>query len=177
MNKFHPNKFHNITRLVLFVCLLSLAGSPSQARQFRLMMPIASPEEPNAQLPTGARPVENVQPVPRAEVETLVKELIEKWNTPEMASTLSDQFYDKSRFMDVMNTGVPRDATARIQSIRGIQTLQQYIVPNPVRGRDEMVSIVSVTVQTQLEFNTSTGFTTLPGTNELILKINSAAPP
>ena len=164
---------------VIFLIILLILGvtSASQARQFRLMTPIASPQEPNAQLPDGVMPVENVQPVPRAVVETLVKELIEKWNTPEMASTLSEQFYDKSRFLDVVATGVPRDATLRIQAIRGIQTLQQYIAPNPEKGRNEVVSIVSATVLTQLEFNTGTGFTRFPGTNEFILKITTAAPP
>jgi len=161
--------------LIIFM-MLGFIGS-SQARQFRLMTPIATPEEPNAQLPDGVMSVENVQPVPREEVETLVKEVIEKWNTPEMESTLSEQFYDKSRLMDVVETGVPRDATLRIQAIRGIQTVQQYIVPNPDKGRNEVVSIVSATVQTQLEFNTGTGFTRFPGTNEFILKVNSAVPP
>ena len=165
-------------RLMFLIILLILGvTNASHARQFRLMTPIASPEEPNAQLPDGVMPVENVQPVPRAKVEALVKEVIEKWNTFEMASTLSEQFYDKSRLMDVVETGVPRDATLRIQAIRGIQTVQQYIAPNPENGRNEIVSIVSATVLTQLEFNTGIGFTRFPGTNEFILKITSAVPP
>jgi hypothetical protein len=178
MKKLCLDKQFNITKALLLIFLVIGLVSSSNARQFRLISPIASPEEANIQLPTNAKPVEDVQPLSRRDVEPLIKDVIAKWNTPEMSSTLSDQFYDKSRLMDVMDTGVPRDATVRIQGIRGIQTLQQYIVPNPDRGRDEMVSIVSATVQTQIEFNTRTGgFTTLPGANELILKITSAVPP
>ena len=94
-----------------------------------------------------------------------------------MAETLSEQFYDKSRLLDVVQTGVPRDATLKIQSIQGIQTYQQYIVPSSDGGRGEMVSIVSVTVRTQVEFNSPTGFTRLPGINEFILEVTQAAPP
>lgn len=178
MNKYHPNKFHNITRLVLCVCLLSLAGSPSQARQFRLLAPIASPAEPTANLPKGAVAVEQLQPLSRSDVEPMVRKLIEQWNTFGMADTLSDQFYDKSRLLDVMDTGVPRDAKLRIQSIQGIQTLQQYIKPDPAGGRGEQISIVSATVRTQLEFNSPTaGFVSLTGTNEFILEITTAAAP
>ncbi len=178
MNNFYPIKIINISRLVLLLCLLALVSSPSQARQFRLLTPIASPEESAAHLPAGAKPVENVQPLSRQEVEPMVRQLIEQWNTSEMSSTLSEKFYDKSRLMDVMDTGVPRDAKLRIQSIQGIQTLQQYSQSGTGGDRGEIVSIVSATVQTQLEFNSATaGFVSRTGTNEFLLEITTAAPP
>lgn len=178
MNKHYLRKSRDNTRLVLFVCLLSMAGSQSQARQFRILAPISTPSEQTANLPKGAILIEHPQPLSRGDVAPLLQQVIEKWNSSEMASTLSDQFYDKSRLLDVMNTGVPREAKLRIQSIQGIQTLQQYIVPNPADGRGEQVSIVSATVRTQLEFNSPmAGFVSLPGTNEFILQITTAAPP
>ena len=176
MNNRCSSKLADITKLVLFIFLLSLTGSPSQARQFRLLTPIASPETQGANLPKGAVAVEQRQPVMRGEVEPLIRDLVAKWNTGEMASTLSDRFYDASRLLDVMDTGVPRDAKLRIQSIQGIQTLQQYLMPAD-NDRQSLVSIVSATARTQLEFNSSTGLTRLPGTNEFILKITKAAPP
>lgn len=175
MNKFHQNKLHNITQLVLFVCLLILVGSPSQARQFRLLTPIASAETQGANLPEGAVPVQQAQPLSRSDVEPLIRDVIEKWNTGGMSATLSDQFYDKSRLLDVIDTGVPRDAKLRIQSIQGIQTLQQYQMPAE-NDRKNLISIVSATARTQLEFNTSAGFQRRIGTNEFILKITQPAP-
>jgi hypothetical protein len=178
MNKHYLRKSRDNTRLVLFVCLLSLTGSQSQARQFRILTPIATPSEQTSNLPKGAIPIERPQPLSRGDIEPLLQQVIEKWNSSEMASTLSDQFYDKSRLLDVMDTGVPREAKLRIQSIQGIQTLQQYLTPDPEGGRGERVSIVSATVRTQLEFNSPmAGLVSLPGTNEFILKITTAAPP
>ncbi len=177
MANLHTNKLNTISRLFFFLCLLALFGNPSQARQFRLLTPIASPTEPTANVPKGAIPVEDAQPLSREDVEPMVRKVIEQWNTSGMADTLSEQFYDKSRLLDVVDTGVPRDAKLRVQSIQGIQTLQQYIMPGAGTARGEMVSIVSATVQTQLEFNSSGGFTRLPGTNEFILEVTQAAPP
>lgn len=178
MNKFYPNRLKDISWLVLFFCLITLSGSPSQAREFRLLNPIASPLKATANLPADAVPVQTVAPVSREMVEPLVKKVIEQWNTAGMAETLSEQFHDKSRLLDVVDSGVPRDARLRIQAVRGIQTLQQYMQPDPSGGRGTVVSIVSATVQTQLEFNSpSSGFVRLPGTNEFILEITTAAPP
>ncbi len=168
---------HNSSRLILFIGLSAMSVGISQARQFRILTPIASPGQATTTLPEGAIQAEDVKPLSRKEVEPMVRKVIEQWNTSGMASTLSDQFYDKSRLMDVMDTGVPRDAKLRVQSIQGIQTLQQYIKPGTGEQRGEIVSIVSATVQTQLEFNSAGGFTRLPGTNEFILEITQAAPP
>ncbi len=177
MNKFFLMPEKTILITVLLISITGLVANISQARQFRLLTPIASPEQPLANVPAGAVAVEAVTPLSRQVVEPMVRKVIEQWNTPGMISTLSDQFYDKSRLLDVMDTGVPRDAKLRVQSIQGIQTLQQYINPGAGTERGEMVSIVSATVQTQLEFNSSNGFTRLPGTNEFILQITQTAPP
>ena len=148
------------------------------ARQFRLLSPIASPEQNGTAIPKGTIAVDNIQPLSREDVEPLIRDLLSQWNTAEMASTLSDSFYDKSRLLDVMDTGVPRDAKLRVQSVQGIQTLGQYINPGEGDERGELVSIVSATVRTQLEYNNASGsFVSQTGTNEFILQVKTAAPP
>ena len=166
-------------RLMFLIILLILGvTSTSHARQFRFITPIASPSAPTANVPDGVIPLEQPQPIEREIVDKLIKDVISKWNTPAMADTLSKEFYDASRLNDAMATIVPRDATVRVQSVQGIQTLQQYIVPDPDGGRGDLVSIVSATVRTQVEFSSPTGgFTTLPGINEFILKVTTDAPP
>ncbi len=177
MNIYEISSFKNMIRIVGFVFLVALTAT-SEARQFRLLTPIASPTEPSANAPEGSIPVEDVQPLERGEVESMVRDVIEQWNTPGMADTLSEKFYDKSRLMDVVNDKVPRDAKLRIQSIQGIQTLQQYITPGAGNERGDLISIVSATVRTQLEYNSPTdGFISRTGTNEFLLEVTSAAPP
>lgn len=157
------------------IVLLPLMIADSEARQFRLLSPIASPHQEQLQLPNGAMPVEDVKELTREQVEPLINKVIEQWNTSEMAGTLSEEFYDKSRLLDVVDTGVPRDAKLRVESIQGIQTLSQYIKPNASSGVNERVSIVSATVRTQLEFNSATsGYVRRTGTNEFILKVTAA---
>lgn len=157
---------------LLLVSLLFLSADGSQARQFRHIVPIASSEKPTANLPEGAIPVDQVIQLDRDEVEPLLREVLEEWNGSGMAGTLAEEFYDNSRLMDAMDTIVPRDAKLRLQSIQGIQTVQQYILPDQVGDRDKMISIVSATARTQVEFESpGTGFVRLPGINEFILKV------
>ncbi|GJM04253.1 MAG: hypothetical protein DHS20C09_02440 [marine bacterium B5-7] len=168
------------TRFLLWILfsilILSLPTQAHQGHQFRSLNPIASDKNDKQNLPDGAIPLQETQALSRSEVEPLVRDIVSKWNTGDMAATLSDQFYDKSRLLDVMDTGVPRDAKLRIQSIQSIQTLQQYQMPAE-NNRSNLVSIVSATARTQLEFNNSSGFQKRIGTNEFILKITRPVPP
>ena len=162
-----------LSLLIGIFLLLGLAGAP-EARQFRLLIPITTQEEPTAQFPEGAKPVDEVAPLERSKLESMVRDLIAKWNTPQMAETLSEEFFDKSRLLDTVDGVVPREAKIRLQSIQGIQTLQQYVLPDPDGITGKIVTLVSVTVRTQIEFNSpSQGFVRLPGVNELILKITT----
>lgn len=165
--------------LTLFIVAVLLMVQPySHARQFRSLVPIATPDQASSRLPDGARPVERIRQLDRGTVETAMRQVAERWNTPEMSGLLADEFYDQSRLLDNMDFIVPRDATIRLQSIQGIQTLQQYIVPAMDGGREKRVSIVSATARTQIEFERpGSGFVRLPGTNEYILKITTLEPP
>lgn len=169
------NANNNILKamVVVLICCLTLGATNNlQARQFRIINIIKSHENSGVELPEGVVEVSDVQPIERELVDRLAREALAKWNTPEMADTLAEDFFDKSRWMDNMSTIVPRDAKLRVQSVQGIQTLQQYIVPETEGGPGDVVSIVSATIRTQIEFNDpEQGFITLPGVTEFILKI------
>ena len=163
------NKF---TR-ALFACLALLPlllTNPVQSRQFRSVVPIATPDRTESALPDGARAVDKPEQLDRSKVKAAVDQVLSKWNTGEMEETLSDQFFDRTRLTDVVDNVVPRDATLRVQSVQGVQTLQQYVMPSD--AGDSRVSIVSATVRTQLEYNDpESGFVAVPGVNEFILKV------
>ncbi len=164
-------QYSQISRISIIALVMIILGTSQVfARQFRPIKPIATPNAEDATLPEGAMQATNVIPVPRAVVKNRVSRIVEKWNTPEMAETLAEEFYDRTRLLDVVDGGVPRDARLRMQSLQGTQTLQQYHLPDP-DGRPKEVSIVSATVRTQLEYNSPTGFVRLPGTNEFIFKV------
>lgn len=167
----HLYKLNRLIKGVLIVCLISGIVYSVQARQFRLFNPIASPEAPTVNLPEGAIEAVQLEPLEREFIDEAVKEAIAQWNTPGMAETLAEEFYDSSRLLDAMGTIVPRDAALRVQSVQGVQTLQQYNVSGD-DGQEVKVSVVSVTVRTQLEFTSpQTGFVRLPGVNEFILEV------
>ncbi len=159
------------TTSTLLVCSVLLATVVPAFAQFRSFTPIASPEHEAKAIPDGTVPVEKVIPVPRALVEPKLEAIIDKWNTPQMADTLAEEFFDRSRLLDTVNTEVPRDAKLRFQSLQSVQTLQQYRVPSATPLVSERVSLVSATARTQLEFNDGNGLVRVPGTNEYILKI------
>lgn len=163
--------------LLVIAALFGMAGA-LQARQFRGMRPIATPVATAVNLPDGARPVANIKPLSREQIEPLVRKLMEAWNTPALSDKLDEGFYDKSRLTDAIDRIAPRDATLRVQSLQGVQTLSQYLIADPeARGREKLVSVVSATVRTQLEFNDpSAGFVRRPGVNEYILKVTQPAP-
>ncbi len=175
MKRKHKFSTRNLQFAVTLICLLSSGLSYSvYARQFRQVIPIATPHKIKANLPEGAIAVEKPRDLSREDVKAAVDQVISKWNTGDMESTLSDQFFDKSRLTDVMDAVVPRDAVLSIQSVQGVQTLQQYIMPSDT-GKDR-ISIVSATVRTQVEFNDSeNGFVRLPGVNEFVLQVTQPA--
>lgn len=150
-----------------------------EARQFRALNPIAAPH-PAAALPAGATPVAEVVAVPRADVERALERVVKAWNSQQLEQHLAPAFYDRSRLLDALDTSAPRDATLRLQSVQGVQTLEQYTRPDPAHpGDEQLVSRVSVTARTQVEFRGSDGtFTRRDGVNEFILRITHAeAPP
>jgi hypothetical protein len=153
--------------------ILAAAAFCATAQEFRAINPIRAPR---AQLPAGAQRVVPQKPVPREKVEAAVAKVTAAWNTPELERVLAQDFYDRTRLLDNLASKAPRDARLRVVGIQGVQLLDQYIRPataqNPYRA---MVSQLSVTVRTQIEFNDATGFQRLDGTNEFIIDLTEPA--
>ena len=155
--------------------IITLSGNV-QARQFRQVIPIATPNKSVAALPEGAVAIEKPRELGREEVKAAVNQVLSKWNTGNLSEVLSESFFDRTRLTDAVDNLAPRDATLSIQSIQGIQTLQQFVMPGD--DGDSMVSIVSATVRTQLEYNDpDSGFVRLPGVNEFVLKVTQPLGP
>lgn len=170
MDTHRHQKRQTIVGWLLTILLLSI--SPAQAREFRDIKPIAVPTQA---VETQAAQV--FKPVERELVEQAVDEIFSSYNTPQMASVLGDDFYDKSRLLDAVNEQVPRDAQLRVLAVRAVNTLSQEVRSDPAGGPDRLVSTVTVTVRAQMEFNDSTGFQRREGTNELTLRINQPMKP
>lgn len=154
------------------VLLLAVLANLAEARGFRALKPLA----PAATEFTGEVNTA-VEQLPRNVATQALEQVVSLWNTPDLQQALSERFFDATRLADAVAENLPRDAVLRIQAIRGVQTLSQQRRDNPDTGAPEMVSIVSVTAQTQLEFNSPTqGFVRRPGVNEFILEITQSAP-
>ena len=150
--------------------LLSLGAD---GRQFRNARPIATPQQARVSLPDGARAVKEITPLSREQVMPALNEVIGAWNQADLEGRISDEFYDRDRLEDNLDLFSPRNARLELQSIEGVQTLQQYIEPDPKReGHERLVNRVSVTARTQIEFENSQGlFQRRSGVNEYLLQI------
>lgn len=163
------------SRLVLFMLMAGIIAvfgyRVTEARQFRQIIPIPSAQKSGVKLPDGAVPLSQARSLDREQVQAAVEQVITRWNNSGLDQVLAEEFFDKSRLTDAIDTVVPRDASLRVQSIQGVQTLQQYRLPGE-SGGSQIVSIVSATVNTQVEFNDpQAGFVRRQGLNEFILKI------
>lgn len=159
------------------LALALAAMHPAAARQFRGLIPIATPAAERASLPPGAQPVSEVTPLSREQVEPLVRKVIDAWNEPTLDSVLGAGFYDRQRLLDAVDRRVPRDARLEVQSVQGVQTLSQYQLPPDAEHGTRLVSRVSATVRTQIEFELpGAGFQRRLGTNEFILQVTQPAP-
>lgn len=156
--------------VLLGLALLGVAVA-LDARQFRQIVAIPTPG-PGVALPPGAKPVAAVTAVPRAEVERALGTVVAAWNSQALDDRLAAGFYDRTRLLDTLDGVAPRDATLRLQSIQGVQTLAQFVQP-AADGRDSrIVSRVSVTARTQVEFRGADGsFVRRDGVNEFVLKL------
>jgi hypothetical protein len=140
------------------------------AREYRVKKPIPTPQK----TPSSAQGQSVIRPLDWALVEAAVEAVYEKYNTPEFLQALSPDFFDASRLEDAIDEKVPRDAILRVRSVQGIQVYEQTITPSPGGGPDILTSIVSVTVDAQMEFtDPETGqFERRTGVNEMILRIH-----
>jgi len=157
--------------------LLALAVAAvlaARAQEFRAINPIRSPRVP---VPAGAERVVPQQPVSREAIGAAVNAIAAAWNTPALDGHLSKDFYDRHLLLENLGSQAPRDATLRVVGIQGYQVLDQYhLAPTAQLPYRVMVTQVSVTVRTQVEFSSASGFQRLDGTNEWILDLPEPAP-
>jgi len=160
------------TRHLFFVLVLCLGfSSLSNAAEFRSFRPILT----HASMPPGALAPADMKPVSHKLIGKAVDKVVAAWNANNVDSVLGKDFYDKSRLNDAMNSKVPRDAQLSVLGIQRAQTLSQSTADSP--SGKLLVSMVSVTVKTQLTFNDPVnGYQRREGTNEYIMRIKQRAP-
>ena len=152
----------------LICSVLVCFAIPANASEFRLLNPIRTPEN---SLPKGAQEVDQIRPVDRDLVRLIMDKLFSSWNGTDLTKLLSETFFDRLR-LEFKMTEIPRDAKLRLLGLQGMQTLNQHIMKNPKTGQKQVVSRVSVTARTQIEFNDlQLGFQRIPGTNEYVLQV------
>lgn len=152
-----------------------LAPTPVDSAEFRGRRSIPTPKAD----PIGAIPVETIRPVDPAAVERGVRRLFDAYrpNTGELEKMLGEELVDRSRLLGTLSERLPRDAKLKLLSLQSVQTLNQYIEPDPTGGGNLLVSTVAATVRSELEFNDPVaGFQRLEGTTELLLRIKRTAP-
>ena len=150
--------------LVNSICAFTVAG------EFRHKQAIPTPHTS----PSGGQGQLVFQPLDRALVEAAVETVFAKYNTPEFRQVLSKDFFNATRLGDAIVEIVPRDAKLRVLAVQNIQVLEQRRVLSSSGAPAFLTSIVSATVNAQMEFtNTVTGqFVRREGVNELILRIH-----
>jgi len=168
--KFHLYLFTSVSFLFVFM-------ADAGAQEFRQMRPIAAPGvQEKAPAPEGAKEVPRIRLLDRKAVEKAMQMLVDSWNTQGMANHLLETFYDKSRLMDVLEGKIPRDARLRLLAVRSFRILNQYL--KPASDGDLLISSVSVTARTQVEWNHPVqGFQRYPGEQVYILRITQKVIP
>ncbi len=158
-------------RLALAGLAAAALALPAAAQEGRGFNPIARPSQAPV-LPDGAVAVNPPRPLPRETIERAVRQVLEAWNERRLDRVLAKDFRDRERLVDALETKVPRDAKLRLTAVQGWQVLSQF------RRGATVVSRVSVTVRTQVEFNDpAAGFQARDGTNEFVLTVTGREAP
>ncbi len=107
-------------------------------------------------------------------VEKVVYDLFDAWNTAGLDSKLSKSFPNRSRIMDAIQTGVPRQVRLKILSIQNPRILKQYVRPHPSGdGSFQLLSEISVRVYAEAASNTglTKRFQRVEGTSEYLIQV------
>ena len=113
-------------------------------------------------------------PIPRVDVRRGLQKIFDQWGKAGLRGKLAWHFANGDRLADVVRTFAPRDARVRVQGVANIQVLEQAIMRGQAPdGRDMLVSRVSTTATTQVEFNDlkSRRFRQLRGTNDYVIQL------
>ncbi|MDF1722557.1 MAG: hypothetical protein P1U65_17930 [Minwuia sp.] len=154
-------------RATLVAVLLAVSVSTAFAQDIRPFRAIATPEA----APEGTTPVVAPEVIDAQAARAAAADVLAAWENGELGDYLSPDFQDRQRLLESMVEDVPQDAEIRVLGVRGIQTVQQF-EGTSATGRREITSIVSLTADTQIEFNDpARGFRQLRGQNEFFLRI------
>ncbi len=152
----------------LIIVLLVLFGSSTlSARGFRSFDAIVV--APQAALEGEA--LATPRAVSSAAIRAGVETIIASWNGPALERVLADQFYDRHRLLDAIDTHVPRNATLRLISLQGAQVIRQRQRAAQQQSAAALISDISVTVNTQLEYRDQQGLRSFPGSFELVIRL------
>ena len=155
-----------MARITPFVIGALLVAGAAHGQEFRPFNPIPSA----GRLPAGAKIVD-AKPVDVEAIRRAAESFAATWNQGNTGESLAEGFYDATRFQDAMVANVPRDARLVLESVRGVQTLQQVEKDEGAQGRIR-ISTVSATLATRIQFNDAVqGFVNVPGVNEVILEV------
>jgi hypothetical protein len=153
---------------ILFAVAVFCAPPRLTAQELRSINVIPTPARLKIDGKTVQEPIAPKTGVIRGKVD----EALKTWNNGDIAASLSDNFYDKSRFGDAMQTSIPKDARLRVMDMGSMQILEQKIVTDP-DGSQRRVTLGSVEVNSQVEFNDNkNGFVRVPGRNEIIYEMS-----
>lgn len=156
-----------MARSILIIALLAGLSGPALAQDIRPFRAIATPEV----APEGTTPVANPQIIDPQAARKAATDVVAAWENGDLGDYLAPDFQDRQRLLDSMVEDVPQDAEIRVLGVRGVQTVQQF-EGTSAAGRREITSIVSLTADTQIEFNDpARGFRQLRGQNEFFLRI------
>ncbi|MBC8412871.1 hypothetical protein H8E50_04270 [bacterium] len=112
-------------------------------------------------------------PLDEQEARTAIISISEAWNSGGLGEYLDESFYNKDRLLDTISSDIPQDAVLRVLNVRNIKMLNNSVAQGEEQGTIIRTSQVSAVVETQVEFNDpKTGFQRLPGTLEMVLKID-----
>ncbi len=149
--------------LLVLAAALALS-TPATAQESRAFNPIARPAAPAA-LPSGAVRISPPIPVPRERVEAAVNAIANAWSSRRLETVLAERFPDRQVLIDTLALQPQKDATLRVTAIQGWQVIDQYRVGGSI------VSKLSITVRTQVEFSDAEGFQRRDGTNEYVVTL------
>ncbi|MCW9033638.1 MAG: hypothetical protein OQJ97_05410 [Rhodospirillales bacterium] len=144
--------------LVAIICGGVTWVSQSEAREFRSPNPIFTPKglaggsgfklDPSKQIKLNAENLPGIRlgQVPRSEVTTILKDIISKWNTPQMANTLANSFPNKSGYLTQFSANASSTSKGQLVSVRAIQMKRQRAERVGTGSRDEIELISDVVV-------------------------------
>ncbi|MBP7232883.1 MAG: hypothetical protein KBA28_13235 [Syntrophaceae bacterium] len=156
-----------LRKMFLIAITIFFASVTASGQEFRTINAVPTP----GKTPSGASLLEEVRPIAKNQATESIGKVMSSWNSGEIQQFLGNDFYDKNGLTDAIGSKVPRDAAIRILSVQGVQTLQQFQKKKD-GGGNEIISEVSVTADTQIEYNDPTkGFVKFSGLNEYIIRI------